>query len=94
MVMSASEMPPATVPRPPEPEAASPGRLEGLRHVLQYDAGLVTRLAREVVTDVPVAAAKAMLHPRQSARDVLETTASSRESPTDTVRERVGAGRP
>jgi hypothetical protein len=25
---------------------------------------------------------------------VLETTASSRESPADTVRERVGAGRP
>ena len=63
-------------PLPPEPEAARPGRLDGVRHVLQYDAGLVTKLAREVVTDVPVAAAKAMLHPRRATRDAVEMAAS------------------
>jgi WS/DGAT/MGAT family acyltransferase len=63
-------------PLPPEPEVGAPGRLDGLRFLLRYDAGLVTRLAGGAVRELPIAAVKAVRRPWRTTRDALETAAS------------------
>lgn len=63
-------------PLPPSPEPGVPGRLDGVRHWLEYDARLAGRLTREVLVGGPAALAGGVRRPLATARGALATTAS------------------
>ena len=63
-------------PLPPEPAVGAPGRLDGVRHWIRYDAGLAGRAAKALVTAAPSAAFGAVRRPRRSAKEAIETAAS------------------
>lgn len=63
-------------PLPPSPERAVPGRLDGVRHWLGYDARLAGRLTRDVLVGGPAALAGGVRRPFATARGALATTAS------------------
>jgi diacylglycerol O-acyltransferase / wax synthase len=71
-----TEEPPDRGPLPPVPEPDEPAALDGLRHLLRYDAGLVGKVARRTVRTAPAALLRGLVRPRRSVLAAAETTAS------------------
>lgn len=71
-----TEQPQDRGPLPPEPKAEDQGRLKGIRHLAQYDAGLIASLARGALRAGPPAVLGNVLRPRDSAREAMGTAAS------------------
>jgi diacylglycerol O-acyltransferase len=63
-------------PLPPEPEAAVPGRLDGIRYSLRYDAALVGKVAGGIVRKAPSTLFEGVRRPRETAFAALATAAS------------------
>ncbi len=63
-------------PLPPEPELDGAAPLDGLRHLVRYDVGIVSKLARGVLRAGPAAVLGGVRRPRQSARAAIATAAS------------------
>ena len=63
-------------PLPLVPDAPAPGRFDAVRHAVQYDAALATRLARTVTVGGVKLVADGVRHPRATLRSVWETSSS------------------
>ncbi len=63
-------------PLPAAPGSPVPGRLDGLRHWLEYDARVTGRLARDVLLGASATLAGGVRRPRATVRGALATTAS------------------
>jgi diacylglycerol O-acyltransferase / wax synthase len=63
-------------PLPPVPEPDEPGALDGLRHLLRYDAAVVGKAARSAVLTAPAALLGGVRRPRRSVLAAAETAAS------------------
>jgi diacylglycerol O-acyltransferase / wax synthase len=63
-------------PLPPVPEADRAGPLDGLRHMLRYDAGLVGKAARGALRTAPAALVDGVRRPRRSVLAAAGTAAS------------------
>jgi diacylglycerol O-acyltransferase / wax synthase len=63
-------------PLPPVPEPDEPGSLDGLRHLIRYDAGLVGKAAHGALRTAPAALLGGVRRPRRSVLAAAETAAS------------------